>query len=437
MKLSLAGRIVICNYVLLSILWFFITVWGGSNKILKKIRGAIRNYLWSGKDQLTRTRVSWKKCCLRKKDGGLGLVDPEEAKTSLLCKWVIKAMESGESNLQLMLRYRLARFKPQKGRSWGVSLDWFTNKDHLGFSGSKVWGHISRAWKAMVKEIYQILPRTRMELLNSNIWWTEGVELLKQGFSLEKGLQLYRKGVKNVDDIWDGEHRNFLTVEKTKEKFKLSNTEVEDWYEITDKISRKWSYLLEEEDALQAVLWVGLYNNGKEDPEFVIQCTTKFTVSCVQWYNLTLPFPVPCYTVGTHSRCLRVWERPLGEMDGYFHEVKVIRTYRGPKGKREEEKEKEEILFFYGKVATLGWDPDRWRWSDGSRFLNYTTKSGREAIRSRSPGVTGAVEKWQGYLPGNYRFYWSQVWDPHRAGKEAAFIWSIWHKAVAVNEWRA
>ena len=184
-------------------------------------------------------------------------------------------MEPRESNMQLMLRYRLARFKPQKGRSWDVNLDWFTNKDHLSFSESKVWGHISRAWKVMVKGIYQIPPCTRMKLLISNIWWTEGVELLKQGFSLEKGVYLYRKVVRNVDDIWDGEHRNFLTVEKTKEKFKLSNTEVEDWIEITDKISRKWSYLSEEEDALQAIIWVGLYNNGKEDPEFIFKCTTR------------------------------------------------------------------------------------------------------------------------------------------------------------------
>ena len=57
MKLTLVGTIVICNQVLLSTLWFFITVWGGSNKILKKIRGAIRNCMWSGKEQLTRTRV--------------------------------------------------------------------------------------------------------------------------------------------------------------------------------------------------------------------------------------------------------------------------------------------------------------------------------------------------------------------------------------------
>ena len=63
----------------------------------------------------------------------------------------------------------------------------------------------------MVKEIYQISPRSRKKLLNFNIWWTEGVELLKHGLSYDKGLQLYRKCIRNVDDIWDNEHRNFLT----------------------------------------------------------------------------------------------------------------------------------------------------------------------------------------------------------------------------------
>ena len=51
--------------------------------------------------------------------GGLGLVDLEAAKTSLLCKWIVKSMEPRESNLQLMIRYRLARVNPQRGRSGG------------------------------------------------------------------------------------------------------------------------------------------------------------------------------------------------------------------------------------------------------------------------------------------------------------------------------
>lgn len=34
----------------ISILYFFITVWGGSDKILGKIKWDIKNYLWSGKE---------------------------------------------------------------------------------------------------------------------------------------------------------------------------------------------------------------------------------------------------------------------------------------------------------------------------------------------------------------------------------------------------
>ena len=95
MRLSFAGRVVICNQVFLSTLWFFITVWGGSNKILGKIRGTIRNYLWSSNEQLTRTRVSWRECCLRKKKGRLGLVDLESTKTSYFASRLLRQWNPG------------------------------------------------------------------------------------------------------------------------------------------------------------------------------------------------------------------------------------------------------------------------------------------------------------------------------------------------------
>ena len=116
----------------------------------------------------------------------MGLVDPKTAKTSVLFKWIVKAMKPGESNLQLMLRYRLAMFNPQRGKSWGLSLDWFTSKQHIGFAGSRVWGHIGKAWKIMVKGTYQLPPHNRMELLHSNIWWSEGVELINHDSHMPK-----------------------------------------------------------------------------------------------------------------------------------------------------------------------------------------------------------------------------------------------------------
>lgn len=94
------------------------------------------------------------------------------------------------------------------------------------------------------------------------------------------------------------------------------------------------------------------------------------------------------------------------------------------------------IIIFYDKIATFGWNPKKWRWKNGSHFLNYTFKVGKDSIINRNPGTTRMVDKWQGYLPGTYRLYWSQLWDPLRAGKESTFMWFIWHKTVIVNEWR-
>ena len=39
MKLSLADKAAIYNQVLISTLWFYIIVWGGSDKIFSKIKG--------------------------------------------------------------------------------------------------------------------------------------------------------------------------------------------------------------------------------------------------------------------------------------------------------------------------------------------------------------------------------------------------------------
>ena len=55
----------------------------------------------------------------------------------------------------------------------------------------------------MVKEFYQLPPDTRLELRNPNIWWAEGVNLLNQGISYLIGLELYHKGIRLVDDIWN------------------------------------------------------------------------------------------------------------------------------------------------------------------------------------------------------------------------------------------
>ena len=72
-------------------------------------------------------------------------------------------------------------------------------------------------------------------------------------------------------------------MERAKWKFNLTIEEQSDWEELTSKVARQWSHLLEEDDD-QSVLWVDFSINGQEDPALVFRCDTNFTVSCVQYY---------------------------------------------------------------------------------------------------------------------------------------------------------
>lgn len=135
-------------------------------------------------------------------------------------------------------------------------------------------------------------------------------------------------------------------------------------------------------------LWIGFYKVGVEDPIFIQQSLTGFTPPCMRLHHLFLPLPIQCFTVGTQSRCLSEWENPNGDMVGLFHEVKIIHTTKGGKKTK-----REEIIFFYGKMATLSEDYDRWRWIEGYRFLNYTMKFGRDPNIIMTLGTTCAVDK--------------------------------------------
>ena len=49
-KLSLAGRIIVANQVLLATVWYNLSCWTISKKSIHQIHHLIRNYIWFGKD---------------------------------------------------------------------------------------------------------------------------------------------------------------------------------------------------------------------------------------------------------------------------------------------------------------------------------------------------------------------------------------------------
>jgi hypothetical protein len=72
------------------------------------------------------TNVKWHGTNVVKKMkfGGLGLVDPSEAKNALLLQWIMHAFEPSDSNLKSLLRYCLNNFQPRKGGKQLPNLKW-------------------------------------------------------------------------------------------------------------------------------------------------------------------------------------------------------------------------------------------------------------------------------------------------------------------------
>lgn len=153
-KLSLAGRRLIVNQVLMSTLWYFIGVWAGSRSVLKQIKSLLRNYLWAGRKHRARARVAWDTCTKKQRAGSLSLIDPHEALDGLMSKWLIKACEPGISNLQTFLRYRLFLYKSTKTENWAPDGNWFLSHSHRSAPGSKVWNRTGRAWQRLVKHTH-------------------------------------------------------------------------------------------------------------------------------------------------------------------------------------------------------------------------------------------------------------------------------------------
>jgi hypothetical protein len=93
--------------------------------------------------------------------------------------------------------------------------------------------------------------------------------------------------------------------------------------------------------------------------------------------------------------------------------------------------------YFVGRLGRLDFDIGRWAWKNGLPLHRYSAALGRQLIHPRPMLEKATATKWRGVLPTNYQPPWSHIWDKRRPAKDAAFMWSLMHGAVAVNARRS
>ena len=430
------------NSVLLSSTFFFLSIWRGSKKGVKKVKSAIMNYVAGGKLQRARIRVSWHQCCQTKSKGGVNLINLEDAATALLTKWLIKAMEPGDSNLHLFLRFRLSQYQPYSGGRWSQSLEYFTLSKHQRKKGSLVWNQVAAAWRNMLPFVSTNTPSNWEKLMNCSFWWPLACPTLDAGFSMVRAAYLHKRGLKYYRDIWRG--GRFLTPPEAQEKFGLLPPEFSAWSTVVTHLDRMWGNLIRfSPRKLTCGEWMAIFDDvGDLVPTVVCRAKEGFQ-PVVGTYTVKIPHKVQLFKIKWMSRTLE--EIPSDSLNlpsawGEFGEdtvqlccgtvcrVRVLEAIKGPK--------KTSIWWYYGPISKLVWDPGRRQWPEAKNLMKYTSNQGRELLRQRTNTPNVIVKKWVGILPSDYKLRWNNIWDTERVRKEAGLIWMVWHKAVAVNAWR-
>ncbi|KAG0555167.1 hypothetical protein KC19_12G149200 [Ceratodon purpureus] len=181
--------------------------------------------------------------------------------------------------------------------------------------------------------------------------------------------------------------------------------------------------------------WIGLFT----DPTSCLPSWVAKTDFGFQPFPFPRAQPItvlnrtPLYNIGATSQQLlrREWPDDLeGDTDyvGAVQHVRVVTLLRGP--------HKDPCHLYVDFLTGLNFDPARWLWRDQTPLLAYTAKQGRTLLRATRQLSTPIAAKWPGLLPQTFKAEWQDVWRPVRPQKDAAFLWSIYHKAVAVNSWR-
>jgi len=104
--LSLAGRILVANQVLLASMWYMAATWNPNPRMCSQVHGVVRNFIWSGKADNARAKVKWETLVLPIPQGGLGIIDPKTQSEALLAKLLIRGLAPRGEPWKEILRYK-------------------------------------------------------------------------------------------------------------------------------------------------------------------------------------------------------------------------------------------------------------------------------------------------------------------------------------------
>jgi len=170
--LSLAGRILVANQVLLASMWYLVACWNPNPRMTTQIRGVIRNFIWGGKDAPTRTKVKWETLILPATHGGLGIIDPKAQSEALLAKLMIRGLSPGREPWKEIIRSKVDQIKlPVHNMGLDISdVNWIFVAPKLKRIQCSMWKSIVGAWMKVRPGLTKAIPTSTTKILRQPIF---------------------------------------------------------------------------------------------------------------------------------------------------------------------------------------------------------------------------------------------------------------------------
>lgn len=208
--LSLAARITVANGLILSSLWYLITLWPGDLEFFNLIQKRLAAFVWAGRPRVDRNTI-----CQSKARGGLGMLSIIEQYRAMAGKLMVWILGPGTHPLRTILR---AHIQELSKRKWGVEdMSWVVTMGGSPLSfGSPSWQNLCKAWSALKPQLRCAPPRNREEWNALPLWrpHVHHLSTAKVKYVTQAQTRLREAGLTSLGDITDpdGQFKQWNTL---------------------------------------------------------------------------------------------------------------------------------------------------------------------------------------------------------------------------------
>lgn len=433
--LSLAGRIMVSNQVVLSSIWYLASCTDLTGQALKVAKATVRNYIWSGKrESCARARVKWDTAVLPIVRGGIKILDPQWQASALLIKLLLRGLSVGYEPWKALVRYRVAQTKQSRRGTWPSHANWIMNSRNIAKQGSSMWQGVMRAWQTVQAGLEQQDPQSWAEIIRQPLF---GNRLLTNDMGIQWGteprsnlVRWLEKGIRSLQDI--------------------ANPRGEGWrtFEHQPKLHRSPTTLAIYDRLVRSIPWVTPPPPTRNIGQWLAPKEVNGTIQKIFHISQLEPLEATLYYKDMTEKLQRV-ERHCFVPRAHLGEVRII-LCGGPKraiidfNPKEDAEDEELTLWMWGHdwISNLDWDPKDWQWRrigilPETSVLNYTTKRGyRVALQQNNHQMKLDAElEASGFTNKARAKFFNRIWHPYLPRKVSAMQWLILTEGLPVGAW--